>query len=436
MAARENYGERVLGVEPYGAEAIPMAERHGRASSSFTLWASANLNILTWFTGSLGVSLGLSFTWAWKAILLGNALGAVFLGLTAAMGPITGEPQLISTRSSFGLRWARLPAGLNWITLMGWFGVDVVIGVFALQHLTALSYLPSLVLLAGLTVLAAVLGYNLMHLLARLTTIVLGVMFIVMTVLALLHAPAAARTGHGNLGLFILTTSISFAYLFSFAAVGSDYTRYLPQSASKWAVGGYSALGGFLVASWLELLGALTASLGTVAHPMAQLIRMMGAFAVPALLAVVASTVPVNSIALYSGALSSLAAGIPLRRWVAALVTGGVGTLLMVAGGGSFASLYRNFLLLLSYWIAPWLGIVLVDFYVHRHQGTARRGWPAALAFLVGIAASMPFMDSTLYQGFIAMHYLGGGDASYGVGMLVSALLYGWWGLAPERRRG
>jgi NCS1 family nucleobase:cation symporter-1 len=427
MATQETYGERVFEVEPYGAEAIPAAERHGKATSAFTLWSSANLNILTWFTGSLGVSLGLSFAWAWKAILLGNLLGAVFLGLAAAMGPATGEPQLISTRRSFSLAGARLPALLNWLTLVGWFGVDIVVGVFAVQHLTGLPYLAALLVLATVTVLAAVFGYNLMHSFARLATWVLGLVFAGMTVLALRGASPAAA-GSASPGLFIATASLSFAYLFSFSAVGSDYTRYLPQGTSRRAVAGWSALGGFLMASWLEILGAATASLGTAAHPMAQLSRMMGAFAVPALLAVAASTIPVNSIALYSGGLSSLAAGFPLRRWAAALVTGGLGTLLMVWGGGAFVTVYRNFLLLLSYWIAPWLGIVLVDFYLRRRRGRARRAWPALAAFAVGIAASIPFMDSVLYQGYLATHYLGGGDVSYLVGMAVSGALYAWWG--------
>jgi NCS1 family nucleobase:cation symporter-1 len=181
------------------------------------------------------------------------------------------------------------------------------------------------------------------------------------------------------------------------------------------------------VASWLEILGAATAALGTASHPIALLAQMMGAFATPALLTVAVSTLPVNAMALYSGGLSALAAGIPLRRWLAALITGSLGALLMVWGGGAFAAVYKSFLLLLSYWIAPWLGIVLADFYVSHHRGIARRAWPAILSFTLGLAVSIPFMDSALYQGYVATHYLGGGDVSYLVGMLVSSLSYWLW---------
>ncbi|MCL4541888.1 MAG: cytosine permease [Chloroflexi bacterium] len=435
IARGRRYGDQSFKVEPYGVEAIPASERHGRATSSFTLWASANLNILTWFTGSLGVSMGLPFIWAWKAILLGNFLGAVLLGLTSAIGITTGEPQLISTRRSFTLRGARFPAALNWITLVGWFGVDIVLGVFALQHLLGLSYLPALFILTVAAILMAIFGYNMMHSLARLATLSLGILFTVMTVVAV-HAAPAPSAGRFSIGLFIATAAFSFAYLFSFSPLGSDFSRYLPEDTSQRAVASYTALGGFIVASWLEILGAATAALGAAAHPMALLAEMMGAFAVPALLTVAVSTLPVNAMALYSGGLSALAAGVPLRRWVAAFVTGGLGAFLMVWGGGAFAAVYKNFLLLLSYWIAPWLGIILVDFYVNHNREIASRAWPAMLSFMLGLVASIPFMDSILYQGYVATHYLGGGDVSYLVGMAVSGLCYHFWIRLLKSRHG
>ena len=428
MSRNESYGGQLLEIEPFGADAIPAEVRHGKVSSCLTLWSSANLNILTWFTGSLMASIGLSFAMAWRAIVIGNAAGASFVGLAAAMGPSTGEPQLISTRRSFTLRWARLPAGLNWLTLMGWFGVDAAVGVFALDRLDQLPYAFNLIILSGVTVVVAVFGHNVVHWLARLSTLVIGLIFAAMTILALKHGAISGPSHSAGLGAFILGASFSFAYLFSFASVGSDYTRYLPKESSKRSISLYSALGAFAVATWLETLGAATASVGNAADPMARLGSLMGAFAAPALLAVAISTIPVNAISLYSGALSSLAAGLPLRRWVAVLLTGAVGTVAMLWGGGSFANIYKNFILLLSYWIAPWLGIVLVDFYVHGHHQVARRSWPAVLAFALGLAVSVPFMDSVLYQGYLATRYLGGADISYLIGMATSALAYYLWG--------
>jgi NCS1 family nucleobase:cation symporter-1 len=91
-------------------------------------------------------------------------------------------------------------------------------------------------------------------------------------------------------------------------------------------------------------------------------------------------------------------------------------------------------LLLISYWIGPWLAIVAVDFFLHPGQ-QRRPGqglgkaliapieWTGLLAFLIGLAVSIPFMYSTLFQGPIAW-LLHGADIAYYVGMLVAGVLY------------
>jgi purine-cytosine permease-like protein len=73
---------------------------------------------------------------------------------------------------------------------------------------------------------------------------------------------------------------------------------------------------------------------------------------------------------------------------------------------------YENFLLLISYRIGPWLAIVFVDFFLHPGQPMRPDGlptsfrraieWPGIVAFLVGLAVSIPFMNSPLYTGPMA----------------------------------
>jgi hypothetical protein len=50
------YGDRVVAVEPGGAEFIPLAERHGRPRQLFWTWCSPNLEFATIFVGVLAVS--------------------------------------------------------------------------------------------------------------------------------------------------------------------------------------------------------------------------------------------------------------------------------------------------------------------------------------------------------------------------------------------
>ena len=57
------YGERVVAVEPGGAECIPLHERHGKPLQLFWTWSSPNMEFATIFVGVLAVAaFGLNFS--------------------------------------------------------------------------------------------------------------------------------------------------------------------------------------------------------------------------------------------------------------------------------------------------------------------------------------------------------------------------------------
>src|SRR5271156_978410 len=88
------YGDKVVAIEPGGAEFIPLKERHGRPLQLFWTWTSPNLEFATIFVGVLGVALfGLTFWQALLAIVLGTAVGSITQGLLSARGPAHGVPQ-------------------------------------------------------------------------------------------------------------------------------------------------------------------------------------------------------------------------------------------------------------------------------------------------------------------------------------------------------
>src|SRR5437899_2388828 len=82
------YGERVIAVEPGGAEFIPLHERHGRPLQLFWTWTSPNLEFATVFVGVLAVAVfGLNFWLAVLAIVIGSAAGSVSHAVLSARGP-------------------------------------------------------------------------------------------------------------------------------------------------------------------------------------------------------------------------------------------------------------------------------------------------------------------------------------------------------------
>lgn len=428
------YQEKVLEVEPFGIEPIPKEERHGRIRQMFTLWFATNLNVVTWFTGFLGVEFGLPLKYAILAIVIGNITGAAFLGLTSAVGPKIGQPLVPGSRRAFGKPGVIGLSLLNFVNNIGWLAVNLVLAVMALQKILPVGYLTALLIITGVTLFIAVFGYNFIHSFAHWMSIVMGVIFVIMTVISVRNLPAAlgsAAVGGGefNLGMFVLTVAIAFSYQISYCPIGADYSRYLPENASRQKVWLASFLGILTVSIWLEILGAMTAALAIQTHgnPIDFFARLMGVFTIPALIAVILSILPVNAIAIYSGGLATLAMGIPMKRWVSAIVCGGLGALAISFGTGEIANTYKNFLFLLSYWIAPWLGVVLADFFRRRNtavEAEEANGWAGILAFIAGVAVSVPFMSSILYVGSIAKNYLGGADISYFLSMIVSAVIY------------
>lgn len=427
-----NYNEKVLEVEPYGIELIPQEERHGLPKQMFNIWFAINLNVVTWFTGFLGVEFGLPLKYAILAIIIGNIAGASYLALSSSIGAELGQPLIPASVKIFGKAGVFGLSFLNLVNNIGWLAVNLALAVMALQTIVHVEYHIALIILTIITLFVAVYGYNFIHVFARYMSMIVGVLFIAMTVITFRNLPsitshAASASSGFNWGMFILAIAVTFSYQISYCPIGSDYARYLPEDSSKKKLWWYSFGGAITVCIWLEILGALTATLGMQTGPMDFFAKLMGVFTIPAVITVIISILPVNAMAMYSGGLAALAMGIRLKRWTSALLTAGIAALLIAFSNGGLTHTYTNFLLLLSYWIAPWLGVVLSDFYYHKKKPLMKnvpRGWVGSVSFLSGVIISIPFMNSTLYVGSIAGKYLSGADISYFVSLIVSLLVY------------
>jgi nucleobase:cation symporter-1, NCS1 family len=431
------YRGQVLTVEPHGIEQVSASERHGRPRTLFTLWLSANMGLPVWLVGALAVVFGLGFADGVAAIIVGNIIGCGLLALTASMGPEIGMPQLSFTRHSFGVRGAYLPALLNWVSTSGWYAVNSIVGAFAIERLTTLPFWVSLLILTAAQMLLGIYGYNLIHRFEAVSAVLLAIIFLLMSVIGLPQAHFGLTSKlpfADHLGLFVLMTTAVASYVFSWSPYASDYARYLPAETPKWRVFTAVFAGSFIGCVWLQVLGAAVATIGLNLAPIDLVVKVMGPIWVPALIAVIIGTVAANALNIYTGALSLLTLDVPIKRWVSVIAVGILGGLLALYGSSGLSAKYENFLLLISYWIGPWLAVVLVDFFLHPGlptrpekgwRATFRRAveWPGLVAFLVGLIVSIPFMNSALYVGPMA-NLLHGADIAYYIGLLVAGLLY------------
>jgi nucleobase:cation symporter-1, NCS1 family len=436
------YGRKVTAVEPGGAGFIPLTERHGRPLNLFWTWMSPNLEFATIFVGVISVLyFQQTFGQAVAAIVLGTALGSATHGILSARGPSMGVPQMVLSRIGFGYRGNILPAGLNAVVAgIGWFAVNSVSGALALATLTDLPNALCLVIVVVAQVAIAFFGHNLVQAFERYAFPILAVIFLITSIITLSKAtPSAVAGGTGGIGGFLLTVGASFGYAAGWNPYATDYTRYLPASTSKVATGVWAGLGIFVSCTFLEIVGAASATIAApgIENPTeAFTSHLPSVVANLTLLAIALGAVSANAINIYSGSMSFLALGINvplgLRRAIVSGVFGVLGFLLALSGLSDAGHKYENFLLIISYWIGPWLAVYFADWFLRRGKKVdgflydkAHNPWAGVVSMAVGIVVSIwLFSNQSEYVGPIPKHTAAFGDITFEVGFLVAAVLY------------
>ncbi|MDA4121274.1 MAG: cytosine permease [Thaumarchaeota archaeon] len=428
-------------VEKLGIEHIPEEERHGSPRRVFTLWFAANLTIADYVIGVLStVYFGFTFTQALPVLVVGNLLGGLLLGLAAAMGPSLGFPQMMASRASFGRRGNYIPGALNWVSTVGWFTVNTILAVFALQAvLPGANFAIVAVVFVGIQAIVAIYGHDFIHLFEAAMSVVLGLLFALIFVLALSHPLITSQSLSppiptlGQIGVLLVA---AFSYLFSWSPYASDYSRYLRSGTSKRTVVVLALAGGAISSFAVEAIGALVGS-ETVLQTKALgffggLNNLLGSFGGLAMATLILGAFAANALNLYTNSLSALVLDVKARRSVTVAAGALVGLAIAVAFGERFESFFENFLLTLAYWIMPWLAIVLVDFFLARRATVERvenpKPWEigALGTFGASVLASVPLMNLTPYgvqfEGPVSS-WLGGADFSYFVSFAAAALI-------------
>jgi NCS1 family nucleobase:cation symporter-1 len=440
------YGDKVAAVEPGGAEFIPLSERHGRPLNQFWTWVSPNMEFATIFVGVIGVwYFGQSFWLAALAVVLGTALGSVSMGVLAARGPLFGVPQMVLSRIGFGYLGNILPAGVNALVAgVGWFAVNSVSGAFALNALLGWNSKICLLIIVLLQLAVAFFGHNLVHMFERVAFPVLVIIFAIAAVVIFTKAQPSAHSapfGGGTLGGWLITFGAAFGYAAGWNPYASDYTRYLPPGTSRRATGLWAGLGVFVSCVVLEIVGAaaatVTSSTKFGGNPTAGFTsHLPTGIADITLLAIALGAVCANALNVYSGSMSFLALGIrlplSLRRAIVAIVFGIAGFFLALSGLSDAGTKYNNFLLVIAYWIGPWLGVFFADQFLRRGKRVdgflfdrKHNPWAGFAAMAIAMAVSIYFFaNQTDYIGLVPKHVGSFGDLTFEVGFVLAALLY------------
>ncbi|HEX6548232.1 MAG TPA: cytosine permease [Candidatus Dormibacteraeota bacterium] len=449
------YGERVAAIEPGGVEYIPLSERHGRPLDLFWTWMSPNLEFATVYVGVLGIAVfGGSFFSVALGIIVGTLVGSVTHAVLSSMGPKLGVPQMVESRAGFGFAGNFLPAVLNFLTAnIGWFIVNSVSGAFALTALTngALPFVVTFTIIVIAQVAVAFFGHNLVHVFERYAFVPLVIIFGLATIFTFTHFNAVGFNAKaplafgGDFGAFMLTAGTALGYAVGWNPYASDYTRYQPPTVNRTMVGFWAGFGVFLSCIVLELMGAALATVagtkwGPNDIPTAQMVNAMpSAIYYATLVAIALGAVAANVLNIYSGSMSLLTTAIKIpshiRRAVVAVVSGVLGLVIGIAFEANVGpgSKYEGFLLVITYWIGAWLGVVLTDYWMRRGQfgnealfyDAGYSNWAGSVAMVIGGAISIwLFASQSVYVGYVAFHVPQIGDITFVVGFVLTAVIY------------
>jgi NCS1 family nucleobase:cation symporter-1 len=443
--------DRAFTVEQHGVDLIPDAERHGRPFELFWVWLGANVIFTYIIDGAIILGFGLSFWPAVLAILVGN-LFAVLVGLGAIAGPRTGTATLLVSRSAFGILGNVPAALLSWLTVVGWEAVNLVIATFALYQLALQIHAPAgiptkaacLALIMVVTFLVAAWGHQTIVVMQRWFSIALGIGTVALAafVFPKLHlhfaaAPLAART---PFAAWLLALLIIAAGPFSWVNYPADYSRYLDRRTKAGPVVAWTALGCFIPAVFITLVGLAAGTATNMTNQVAGIQRLVPAwFGTLYLAVIVGGGITNNFLNTYSSGLSLLSIGIKMPRVRSIIFDAVIGGAMAVYAVFiyNFTNSFIEFLSLMVIWIAPWGGIYLTDMLLRRARYDApalfarggpywyHRGWNwrAIGAFALGIGGALLFANAPLYQGPL-IGLTGNGDISIYVGFVVASVSY------------
>ena len=450
MATTSESKERRGGLEVRSIDYVPLSERHGKLWHLGPLWFMSNAQIATLAVGVLGVTTGGNLIWSLIALFLGTAIGTFFMAAHSAQGPQLGLPQMIQSRPQFGYVGAILVWLFAYLQYAGFNIFNTLLAADAMEATVHGGTRFWIVAATVVAVVAALVGYDLIHSMERYLTYGFLVVFGILTIVVFLlpYPTGSFDLGHFDLAPFLLQFSVVAGYQISWAIYVSDYSRYLPPdvtvSKTFWWTYGGSGLG----ALWIMAIGSgLAAWAGkafdTIPSLQAAGDRVFTGFGAIILIFSALGLISVTALNLYGGSLTLISASDSFRRIqptlrvrvVTIVLTAMISLVLALLSSSSFLDNFENFLLLVLYFFIPWTAVNLVDYFLVRKGHYAigeifrpdgiygRWGWRGILSYLVGFVAMVPFFSTGLFSGWVA-NAAHGADFSLFVGLPVSGLLY------------
>ncbi|PAK10853.1 cytosine permease [Burkholderia ubonensis] len=439
-------------IEKHTIGYVPPEDRHGKVRDLFTLWFGGNIAPLPIVTGALGVQIfHLNLLWGIVAIVVGQAVGGVLMALHSAQGPQMGIPQMIQSRAQFGSWGALLVTVIAGVMYVGFFASNIVLAGKSLHGIEASVSVPAGIVIGALgSGLIGIVGYRFIHILNRIGTWVLGIGIVIGFAYILTHVATGDFLTRGGFDFagWLATVSLSALWQIAFAPYVSDYSRYLPENVRVASTFWATYLGCTIGSTLAFVFGAVAVlAVPPGADAMDAVKQATGPLGLPMLVLFLLSVISHNALNLYGAVLAVITSLQTFAyRWLPTARARAVLSIVIlvaccygaIGASTNFVANLVDLVLALLVVLVPWTAINLIDFYViHKGRydiqsifrvdgGVYGRFNPQALvAYAIGIAVQIPFMNTPMYAGPVPKH-LGGADLSWVVGLLLTSPLYYW----------
>ncbi len=370
-----------LQIEANGINVIQEAERKGHPRDLFWPWFAANVSVLGLSYGAFVLGFGISF---WQAVivgLIGIVVSFLLCGFIAVAGKRGSAPTMVLGRAAFGVRGNKLPSVISWLLTVGWETVLIILFTRLGVGGGTGTEIIALIVVAALTVVGGVMGFDLIMRMQSVITVITGVLTVVFIALVAdkihWHTVSAIPGGSAQklIGALVFVMT---GFGLGWVNVAADYSRYLPRRSSGRGVIGWTTFGSSVAPIVLIIFGLLLAgssaklSAAIGANPIGALTTLLPTwFLVPFAIVAVLGLVGGSVLDIYSSGLALLTLGLRVPRYFAALIDGTVmigGTIYVVFFASNFVGQFEGFLITLGVPIAAWCGVMLADIMLRRRD--------------------------------------------------------------------
>ncbi len=403
--------------------------------SLFYIWFAANLTIGDFAIGFIPIALGQPIYPTVIALVIGNLTGGSLLAIMSVVGVRTRKSQMSLSKGPFGRIGSSVMAFLQWGNTLGWLTVNLVLATFALEIIMkGVYFLVPLFIVALIVLTLAYYGHEAIRKFELAMSVVLGILFFIISVEAFLdfrsgvsYAPSPVLPVYAGFGISL---AASFSYIMAWGPYASDYSRFVKGKKESSRSFSFTFIGGVVASFWLELLGMAVAIVtgNADANPASALSDYMGQYFIAGMVALFLGGIAANALNLYSNSLSFNTATGRTGRKLPLILGTAIGLSLGFIGYYRFYEFYENFLLLLDYWITPWLGILIAHYFwlkpKLREGSNSGRKYSGAISYALAILISVPFMYPPAYFAGPIGKMLNGVDISYYISFFLAILLY------------